>query len=473
MNLFLRKIINDNRIKVGYGTAFLLLLISYLITLYSNRKLLENVALVEHSYKVAYELESLISKVKDAETGFRGYLLVKDESFLSPYYNSRKEADSSFKLLKLYTSENKLQQARLDTLNDLLNKRYYIFTWGIKTFNENGKQITQEMLKTGYEGKRLMDELRNIVSRMQFFEERRLKAYGDDLATKFRTMNVIVVVSLVLAFVMIVFAYLTYLAENAARKEADTKVQNYQEELKKRIEDLASANTELIQMRSIEKFAATGRIARTIAHEVRNPLTNINLALDQLKGEVKGNEDTDMLFGMVERNSNRINQLISDLLHSTKFLELNYARCSINTLLNQALEVVADRISLHKIKLVKKYNANECFVNVDADKIKIAFVNLIVNATEAMEKMTDRQPELVVATREAHGKCIITITDNGHGMDEESLAKLFEPYFTKKAKGNGLGLTNTQNIVLNHKGHISVESTVNSGTSFSIALDAV
>ena len=78
---------------------------------------------------------------------------------------------------------------------------------------------------------------------------------------------------------------------------------------------------------------------------------------------------------------------------------------------------------------------------------------------------------LTLETKAENGKCIVIISDNGFGMDAETLSKLFEPYFTSKEKGNGLGLTNTQNIILNHRGTIKVESEVGKGTSFIITLD--
>lgn len=248
------------------------------------------------------------------------------------------------------------------------------------------------------------------------------------------------------------------------------EIDDYQQQLKKRIDELKKANTELIQVRSHEKFAATGRIARTIAHEVRNPLTNINLAADQLKSEVRPNdENASHLFEIINRNSSRINQLISDLLNSTKFSDLTYTKISVNDLLDETLKEANDRISLNHVEVIKKYTADVCDVSVDKERIKIAFLNIIINAVEAMEK--EKDCVLTLETKEENDKCQIIISDNGSGLDNEALTRLFEPYFTSKPKGNGLGLTNTQNIILNHKGEISVESTKGKGVSFTITLD--
>ncbi|MBK9570128.1 MAG: hypothetical protein IPO53_09550 [Chitinophagaceae bacterium] len=233
---------------------------------------------------------------------------------------------------------------------------------------------------------------------------------------------------------------------------------------------MSKANTELIQVRSHEKFAATGRIARTIAHEVRNPLTNINLAADQLKEEVLPNdENAAHLFEMISRNSSRINQLISDLLNSTKFSELAVTKISVNDLLDETLKEANDRISLNHINVIKKYTSGNCDVSVDKDRIKIALLNIIINAVEAMGNKEGSA--LTLETKAENKKCQVIISDNGPGLDKEALTRLFEPYFTSKPKGNGLGLTITQNIILNHKGEISVESTKGEGVNFTITLD--
>ena len=171
---------------------------------------------------------------------------------------------------------------------------------------------------------------------------------------------------------------------------------------------------------------------------------------------------------MINRNANRINQMISDLLTSTKFAQLQYARTNINSLLDETVELAKDRIELKHIKLQRSYLKPGSEVFVDSDKMKIAFLNVIVNAVEAMEK---DKGILEIQTSEANDKCVVDIKDNGTGMDEETLQKLFDPYFTRKTGGNGLGLTHTQNIILNHKGSIIANSRLEQGSVFTITLN--
>src|SRR5579859_1124584 len=99
MKTVIKKFASDLRIRVGYGTAFFLLLISYLLTLYANSELLKQSRLVGYSNKIIIHLEGLLSAVKDAETGMRGYLLMKDKSFVEPYDQSKQAVDSTFRLL--------------------------------------------------------------------------------------------------------------------------------------------------------------------------------------------------------------------------------------------------------------------------------------------------------------------------------------------------------------------------------------
>src|SRR5258705_12092352 len=130
MKRIIDKLKIHNRIRVGYGTAFFLLLISYLVTLYSNRQLLTQAEWVDHTNNTIMHLEKIFSDIKDGETGVRGYAIMKDPRFLDPYFTSKPRVDSTFNLLQAETSDNQIQQRRLDTLGHLINEKF--------TFLQNG-----------------------------------------------------------------------------------------------------------------------------------------------------------------------------------------------------------------------------------------------------------------------------------------------------------------------------------------------
>lgn len=459
----------DYRLVIGYIIAFLLLLVSFLITLYSNKQLIKQTQLVSHTHKVISDLETLLSAVKDGETGVRGFLNTKDSMFLAPFYISLLNTGTVYNSIMRETMDDPSQQEQLKRLKFYIDSKYDNIKFSIRRYLTNYTLSDELLQKNIYAGKFIMDSTRQVVSKMQLHENNLLEGRLKKVDKKYTALNTIVVTSLLLAFIFAAFGVVAFLKENAARQEANDKITAYQQELKQQIAELDVANKELIEMRRQEKFASTGRIARIIAHEVRNPLTNIDLAVSQIKDEVNGGEEINILFDMVIRNSNRINQLITELLNATRFTDLNYNKVSINTLLDQAYELAKDRITLNKIKLIRKYSTDICEVGVDVEKVKIAFLNLIVNAVEAMEGKEDAT--LTLITKGENNKCVVEIIDNGVGMDQKALIRLFEPYYTTKPKGNGLGLANTNNIILNHKGTIDVKSDPGFGTCFTITFD--
>lgn len=227
------------------------------------------------------------------------------------------------------------------------------------------------------------------------------------------------------------------------------------------VSDISKRKNAIEGLMRAEKLAVTGRLARTIAHEVRNPLTNINLSIEHLQGIA--DKELEMYLDIIKRNSERINQLITELLNSSKPAELQLTSCPVNTLLDETLELAKDRIRLKEITLEKIYGTEGAKVNVDVEKIKTALLNLIINAVEAME---DGKGKLKISSSTAGQNCMIEIEDNGSGIDSDNLKKLFEPFFSRKSQGMGLGLTATQNIILSHKGTIDVKSEVGKGTKF-------
>ncbi|MFY0598883.1 MAG: PAS domain S-box protein [Cyclobacteriaceae bacterium] len=227
------------------------------------------------------------------------------------------------------------------------------------------------------------------------------------------------------------------------------------------------AEREIIQA---EKLSMTGKIARTIAHEVRNPLTNLTLALEQLKDEVSDDlEDADLYFSIISRNADRIGKLITDLLNSSKPKNLQLKKTSFNQLAEEALELVKDRLNLQSMELEKSLDENLPPLMLDGDQIKVALLNLFINAIEAMK------PEIGKLNVKSFTKdelVFFEISDNGKGISRKDMNDLFEPFFTGKKEGTGLGLTTVQNIIHGHKGKIKAESEIGKGTTFIITFPA-
>ncbi len=231
------------------------------------------------------------------------------------------------------------------------------------------------------------------------------------------------------------------------------------------IKDISKRKKAERQILMTEKLAVTGKIARNIAHEVRNPLTNLNLALDQLKDEVSGIEEANIYTEIIARNATRIETLIGNLLNSSKQRQYNFKDENLNDILRESLKECNDRLILKNIKLVNNISEKEIIKAVDKETLKIAFLNLIINALEAMKP---NQGVLEIRSGFVDDNFLIEISDNGSGMDEYTVNHIFEPFFSRKQKGNGLGLTNVQNIIHGHGGQIEVESQPKEGSKFKI-----
>jgi PAS domain S-box-containing protein len=215
-----------------------------------------------------------------------------------------------------------------------------------------------------------------------------------------------------------------------------------------------------------EKLAATGRLVRTLAHEVRNPLSNIHMSLEQLTSLTK-NEDR-IYLDIIDRNGKRINDLITELLTSSKPTEMAMEKIPLQSVIDDAIAAALDRLTLKQIKLKLSYPEAPCYIRGDKGKLKIAFLNLIINAIEAINH---KNGELVLSVTCTEENTTVEIVDNGCGIPPENLTKLFEPYFTSKRNGIGLGLASTLNIIQAHNATIEVKSNVNIGTSFIVVFN--
>jgi len=213
-----------------------------------------------------------------------------------------------------------------------------------------------------------------------------------------------------------------------------------------------------------EKLSATGRLVRMLGHEIRNPLTNIDLAINQLT--VSKNELTDYIE-IIQRNSKRISQLLTDLLQISNPGHLIFQPCAPNEILDRTLDMAADRIALKNISVKKIYDLDACIISADAEKLKIAFLNIILNAVEIMEEGVG---VLQVKTAGSGDGCWISISDNGPGIAPEHISHIFEPYFTRKPQGVGLGLSSTLSIVQSHQGRMEVQSELGKGATFLVWL---
>lgn len=448
----------EKKVRNGYITAFGLLTISYLIVFYIIMQMEKRSQLVNYTSGVINTIDIVLSCLKDAEIYFRNYVILNDSASYESFDYQRVCINSSMTSLNRMIHEDEKQLKNYDTLYSSVQKKLVLFGAildDLRTYRKSDSEYIRHRL---FRGTELTEEIRAVAFRMQTHESEKL-AKTNELETTSKTLKIVHFGTFLLALLLVFYSVMVF--NNVSR----AKLQ-YREELEKGIEELKTANKDLINLRSIEKFAASGRIARAIAHEVRNPLTSISLASEQLSDQMKS-KDEKTLLEIITRNVKRIHELVTELLNLTKFSQLDLKQQSLNNIVESVLDQARDRINLNSIKVVKNISPNPCSVNVDGEKMKRALLNVVINAIEAMEP---GKGVLEVTTYREKDECNVIIRDNGIGMNESSLSRIFEPYFTQKESGNGLGLTLTQNIILNHNGNINVDSWPGKGTTFTVSL---
>ena len=203
---------------------------------------------------------------------------------------------------------------------------------------------------------------------------------------------------------------------------------------------------------------------RTIIHEVRNPLTNINLAIGELKEVGFVSPDYTAYLDIVKRSTERINELITGLMGNVKTTS-GKSLYPVNQLLDDSLEGALDRINLKSIVVRKEYCQRASTIRVDVQAVKMALLNIIINAVEAMKK---NKGILVLRTAVVGRTCIVEIEDNGIGIRKKDLSSIFDPFFSRKKNGMGIGLATASKMLRMQGAQLAVRSQLKKGTVFSI-----
>lgn len=232
-------------------------------------------------------------------------------------------------------------------------------------------------------------------------------------------------------------------------------------------ERMEVASNKLIQA---EKLASIGRISAGIAHEIRNALTSVKLNIQKLVQSDRLDETEKEHLSISQEGIGQMEKFVKELLDFTRVSELNLARFSLEQILDESIKTLADTLELKKVVLEKSYEEGSPQVLVDADKLKQVFLNILRNAFEAVEEKGKINISLSLLKEQEGSKIRVFISDNGCGIPEENRETIFEPFYTTKASGIGLGLPIARKIIEQHKGTIRVKENAAQGTSFEILI---
>lgn len=235
-------------------------------------------------------------------------------------------------------------------------------------------------------------------------------------------------------------------------------------DLMKQYQELKTTKDQLVQS---EKLAALGTMAAGIAHEIRNPLTSLQLFVQMMAERFDDHEFRDKFTQIVPPEIERLNRIVNDLVSFSKPSKLTREPIQLNEILEKTVRLSEISFKKGNVKVVKEFTEVPK-VLVDQQQIMQVILNILMNGAQAMPS----GGTLTVRTYQdpAGGRVAVDISDTGVGISEENLKKMFSPFFTTKEGGTGLGLAITRRIIDEHKGEIKIKSKVGEGTTFSVLL---
>jgi len=220
------------------------------------------------------------------------------------------------------------------------------------------------------------------------------------------------------------------------------------------------------------RLAMLGTLVGSLAHELKNPLSTLNLNLQLLMEDLQNPaspKESRILkkLAILKTETSRLQSILEDFLQYARPQPLKPELLSISSVIDEVLEFMEPELNAHRVMVHKLYSHNVELYPVDRSYFKMALVNLVVNAEQAMGKTGG---ELIVRTDRRDEALVIHVIDTGPGIPEEIRSRLFDVYFSTKRQGTGMGLAHARRVVEEHGGTLEVDTEVGKGSDFRITL---
>jgi len=222
--------------------------------------------------------------------------------------------------------------------------------------------------------------------------------------------------------------------------------------------------------RHAERLAEIGSLTGGLAHEIKNPLSTVQLNLQLLAEDVTPDNPAHSRISnrlsVVQRETSRLRDILEDFLRYAGRLELERRPVELNQLLEELVDFFAPQAHVQRVQIRLQRSPTPITANVDPRLLKQALLNLMLNALQAMPN----GGELMLSLKNHNNRAVIDVIDTGTGIPADVLPKIFLAYYTTKRGGTGIGLAMTKRIVEEHGGNISLRSDLGKGTNFTIEL---
>jgi signal transduction histidine kinase/DNA-binding NarL/FixJ family response regulator len=452
----------ERKIVGGFAIGKFLMAVIAVVSYRSTDRLMSEIQSVDRTRIALDVLDDLMSYLKDAETGERGYVITGDERYLEPYNSSLSEIHKRRALVMEQSRSRGTQQQYLARLDPLLNARLAEFEAVISIRRFFGEETARAAIATG-EGKRIMDAIRAIMAQITAGEEGELAVRQGQAQGTGRATSAVVVIGGGLAVALAVLAAWLIHRDLGARQHAEAALQQARA-------DADAAN------RSKSDFLAN------MSHEIRTPMTAVIGYADLLLEPGQSASERMNHVNVIRRNGRHLLSVINDILDLSKIeagqMCVERVECSPCQVLGEVASTMRVRAAEKKLRLEVTLDGKiPERIHSDPTRLRQILINLAGNAIKFTDEGWVRVTARLIDPPDAsEPRMAFTVTDTGVGMDANQIDRLFKPFAqgdsstTRRYGGTGLGLTISRQLAKALGGDVHVESAPGQGSRFTVAI---
>ncbi|MDB5036380.1 MAG: Signal transduction histidine kinase [Chlorobi bacterium] len=482
--------LTERTILLGVSMVLIVLIINAVLSYRDLTTLIQSNAWVSHTHQVLSELESMLSLMKDAETGYRGFIISGKENYLEPYNSASGGIDGHLKAADSLLADNPAQLRHLADARALIGGQFELYNGNIARRKNDGFEAARAVVLTG-RGKQLMDSLRGVVASMNVIENGFLRQRISDAEASSRRAIATFIIASVLGIVLVLAVYFLLMRDIRRRERNEHELKAAYDTLELRVlertSELAAANQDLSR-EVAERIRTEHRLnlftkelersnrelqdfAFVASHDLQEPLRKIQAFSDRLMtkyGVELGDTGKDYL-SRVQAAAARMHVLINDLLSYSRVTSQAQPFVQVD------LEgIIGDVLSDLEVRIQQTGGRVDVGtlprIEADALQMRQLFQNLIGNGLKFHRP--DVPPVVTIRAAQDADRVAITVEDNGIGFDEKYLDRIFTPFqrlhSRERYEGTGMGLAVSRKIVERHGGSIDAESIPGSGATFHV-----
>jgi signal transduction histidine kinase len=426
----------EKTVLTGFVTVLALLGIVGVVSQRTIHGLVDDSQWVNHTHEVLELLQRVSFQVTQAEASVRGFVITADSRFESQYLRDRSAIQPLLSELKVKTSDNPLEQAKLSQLEAIVRERFAVLDDAIQTRKTGGLSAILALSRNS-RGLILSAQITSMIGEMRNQENGLLAERNQRERKSSRRAFLVVLLAIMLAMTAVLASVFLAFRDLTRRREVD---------------------------RLKSEFVSV------VSHELRTPLTSIHGSLGLLRSGLLGSEKGKRMLEIAVNNTDRLIRLLNDILDIEKLesgaVQMNRSLCDAGELIRRAAEVMKAMADEHKITVtIAEVRAT---IEADSDRILQCLTNLLSNAI----KFSDPGSQVSIKAAVAGDDIQFEVTDHGRGIPADKRESIFERFHqvdasdSRRKGGTGLGLAITRSIVLQHGGRIWVTSELGKGSSF-------